>query len=339
VSAAQVEPSAIHPIHLTRITLENNLALAPMAGVSNLPLRLIAREAGAALTFTETVSAKGLVMGGAKTRRLLRSSPREAPVAFQLFGSEPSVLADACRLLEGEEGAVWVDLNMGCPVRKFIRNGSGSALLRDPVQVAEVVRSMRQSFAGVLSVKMRSGWDQQSINAPEIARVAVSEGAELVSVHGRTRAQQYSGSADRTVIQRVTEAIPHTPVLANGDLERPDQVFEMLRDTGAAGAMIGRGALGNPWIFQQVLDLARGLPATGPTPAQRWAMVQRHITLMRGCFEDDASLGRNLKKYVTAYSKGLPGACDFRERVNRSQSLDEILGETHTFFSPAREAA
>jgi nifR3 family TIM-barrel protein len=310
-----------------------------MAGVSNLPFRLIAREAGAALTFTETVSAKGLVMGGPKTRRLLRTSAREAPVAFQLFGSDPQVLADACRLLEVEEGAAWVDLNMGCPVKKFIRNGAGSALLREPRRAASIVRAMRRSFSGILSVKMRTGWDHQSINAPEIARIAVAEGAELVSVHGRTRAQQYSGGADRSVIRRVVEAVPETPVLANGDVVRPGQVFETLEETGAAGVMIGRGTLGNPWIFEQVLALARGAPAPRPTAEVRWNTIQRHIDLMRACFEDDASLGRNLKKYVAAYSKGLPDSSDFRERVSRSEDLGEILERTHAFFSPTREAA
>ncbi|MDH3519378.1 MAG: tRNA-dihydrouridine synthase family protein, partial [Myxococcales bacterium] len=180
---------AIHPIALRLLELENNLVLAPMAGVSNLPFRLIARQAGAALVFSETVSAKGLVMGGAKTRRLLRSSPREAPCAFQLFGSDPAILAEACRRLEGE-GAAWIDLNVGCPVKKFIRNGAGSALLCDLPRAARIVRSMREAFSGTLSVKMRSGWDQHSVNAPEFARIAAGEGAELISVHGRTRAQQ-----------------------------------------------------------------------------------------------------------------------------------------------------
>ena len=154
---------ALEPLAVGDFQLENNLVAAPMAGVSNLPFRLISREAGAALTFTETVSAKGLVMGGRKTRRLLQSSAREAPVAFQLFGSEPAVLADACRILEQEEGAAWIDLNMGCPVKKFIRNRAGSALLQDPPRAARIVAAMRRSFSGVLSVKMRSGWDQSSI--------------------------------------------------------------------------------------------------------------------------------------------------------------------------------
>ncbi|MEN8182301.1 MAG: tRNA dihydrouridine synthase DusB [Myxococcota bacterium] len=336
---ASAEASAIHPISLSHRRLENNLVAAPMAGVSNLPFRLIAREAGAALTFTETVSAKGLVMGGPRTRRLLRSSTREEPVAFQLFGSEPEILAAACRILETEEGATWVDLNMGCPVRKFIRNRAGSALMRDPADAARIVAAMRRSFSGTLSVKMRSGWDEASRNAPELARRCVAEGAEMISVHGRTRAQQYTGKADREIIRRVVESVPETPVLANGDVTRPEDVFSILRETGAAGVMVGRGCLGNPWIFEHALAQAAGLSWRSPNPLERWRTVERHIDLMRACFTDEASRAHNLKKYLTAYSKGLPGASEFRLRVNRSESEDELLETTGRFFQELRDAA
>jgi nifR3 family TIM-barrel protein len=330
--------ASIHPIVLRGVTLENNLVVAPMAGVSNLPFRLIAREAGAALAFTETVSAKGLVMAGAKTRRLLRSSPREAPVAFQLFGSEPAVLGDAARLL-ADEGAAWLDLNVGCPVKKFIRNCAGSALLRDLPRAAAIVRAIRAGFPGTVSVKMRTGWDAQSIVAPELARIAVAEGAELLSVHGRTRAQQYTGRADREIIRRVVEAVPGTPVLANGDVLRAQDVFEMLRDTGAAGVMIGRGAMGNPWIFEQALALASSGTLRQPTREQRLATIERHLGLMASAFEDRVSLAANLKKYVTAYAKGLPGSAAFRERVLHAGDADTLVGLTREFFAGRREAA
>jgi nifR3 family TIM-barrel protein len=329
---------AIRPIRLGRLTLPNNLILAPMAGVSNLAFRLIAREAGVALAFTETVSAKGLVMGGGKTRRLLRSAPREEPLAFQLFGSEPKILAEACRRLEAE-GARWIDLNMGCPVRKFIRNRAGSALLRDPPRAVAIVAAMRRSFSGTLSVKMRAGWDQNSINAPEMARLVTAEGAELVSVHGRTREQQYAGRADREVIRRVVKAAPDTPVLANGDITRPEHVFEMLRETGAAGVMIGRGAMGNPWIFRQVLGLARGAPLEEPSRAERLSVIERHVGLMESCFEDREQLARNLKKYVAAYSRGLPGSAEFRQQAFRATGYDEILALTRSYVAGEAPAA
>jgi tRNA-dihydrouridine synthase B len=330
--------SAIHPIELRLHRLENNLVLAPMAGVSNLPFRLIAKQAGAALVFTETVSAKGLVMGGAKTRRLLHTSSRESPCAVQLFGSEPDVLGEACRQLDAE-GVEWIDLNVGCPVKKFIRNGAGSALLRDLPRAVAIVRNMRTAFAGTLSVKMRSGWNERCINAPEFARIAVAEGAELIAVHGRTRAQQYRGRADRTAIRRVVEAVRGTPVLANGDVVRPSDAFEMLAETGAAGVMIGRGAMGNPWIFEQILAQARGAPARRPTPEERLATIERHIALMESTFDEPKVLAANLKKYLAAYSKGLRGAAAFRQAVLEASDLDYILDQTRAFFGALERAA
>jgi nifR3 family TIM-barrel protein len=336
--SASAKADAIRPIELRHHTLENNLVLAPMAGVSNLPFRLIAREAGASLVFTETVSAKGLVMGGGKTWRLLRTSPRENPCAFQLFGNDPDVLGEACARL-ADEGAVWIDLNVGCPVKKFIRNGAGSALLRDLPRAGAIVRSMRKRFAGTLSVKMRTGWDAHSLNAPEFARIAAEEGAELFSVHGRTRTQQYRGDADRNEIRRVVEGAPDVPVLANGDIVAPGQAFDMLRDTGAAGVMIGRGAMGNPWLFRQILDLADGKAPARPTPAERMTTIERHIGLMRDCFEDDDVLAANLKKYVAAYSKGLPGSAAFRQRALETVELGALLDSTRRYFGGEEEAA
>jgi nifR3 family TIM-barrel protein len=336
VNAAPAE--LLRPIALRRHTLENNLALAPMAGVSNLPFRLIAKQAGAALVFTETVSAKGLVMGGPKTRRLLRTSPRETPCAFQLFGSEPEILGEACRQLEAD-GAVWIDLNVGCPVKKFIRNCAGSALLRDLPRAAAIVRAMRRGFSGTLSVKMRIGWDEREVVAPALARLAVEEGAELLSVHGRTRAQFYSGVPDRAAIRAVVEAVPGTPVLANGDVVDAEGAFSMLRDTGAAGVMIGRGAMGNPWIFQQVLERASGRAPEAPGHAERLATIERHIELMAGCFDDREVLANNLKKYVAAYSKGLPGSAAFRQAALEAPELDSLLHLTRRFFGGLAEAA
>lgn len=330
--------SLVRPIALARHTLPNNLVLAPMAGVSNLPFRLIARQAGASLVFTETVSAKGLVMGGRKTWRLLQTSPRETPCAFQLFGSEPEILGEACRRLE-DEGAAWIDLNVGCPVKKFIRNCAGSALLKDLPRAAAIVAAMRKSFGGTLSVKMRSGWDDRSIVAPEFARIAAAEGAELLSVHGRTRAQQYRGLADRDLIRCVVEAVPGTPVLANGDVTTPEDALEMLRRTGAAGVMVGRGAMGNPWIFSQILEVARGVEPHRPTGAERFATVERHIGLLSDCFTEPRALTSNLKKYVAAYSKGLPASASFRQAALESDDLDQLLTLTRDFFGGLAKAA
>ena len=338
MTAPTVDSHAIRPIRLRLLTLENNLVLAPMAGVSNLPFRLIAREAGAALVFSETLSAKGLLHGGRKTWRMLETSPREAPVAFQLFGSEPDLLGQASRRLE-DAGAEWLDLNVGCPVKKFIKNGAGSALLRDLPRATAIVRAMRRGFSGTLSVKMRAGWDESSINAPEFARIAAGEGAELCSVHGRTCVQKYAGCVDRRLIRRVVEAVPGTPVLANGDVTTPHDVFDMLRETGAAGVMIGRGALGNPWIFEQTLGLARHGSQRKPTPEERLATIEHHVELLGRSFPEPRVLAANLKKYVAAYSKGLPDSAAFRRHALEAQDLDVILGLTREYFGRLRQAA
>ncbi len=325
---------AVRSLTLGPETLERNLVLAPMAGVTNLPFRLIAREAGAALVFTETVSAKGLVNRGARSWRLVESAPAEEPLAYQLFGADPECLAEATRMLS-ERGARFIDLNLGCPVKKFLKHGAGACLLRDPAQVAPLVRAMRRALpGGVLSVKLRLGWDAQSITAPEVARLAESEGVDFVSVHGRTRAQLYSGQADRAGIGDVVEAVS-LPVFANGDVVRADQALDLMRETGAAGVMIGRGAMANPWIFSQIVELAEGRPVPRPSPADRERLVQQHLTLMIDYFRDDRSTVHMLKKYLCAYATGLPGASGFRARINRATELDGLVDDARSFFRAA----
>jgi nifR3 family TIM-barrel protein len=304
-----------------------------MAGVTNLPFRLIAREAGASLVFTETVSAKGLAMGGAKSWRLLESAPQEQPVAYQLFGCEADALACATRML-ADRGARLVDLNLGCPVRKFIKNGAGSALLREPSRVARLVAAMRAALPhGVLSVKLRLGWDASSITAPEVARVAEAEGCDFASVHGRTRAQLYTGVADRARIADVVAAV-RIPVFANGDVTTAAGALSMLRETGAAGVMIGRGALRNPWIFAETIELAQGRRRPQPTPAERAALVERHLSLMLGHFDAPAAV-HLVKKYLCAYAHGLPGSSEFRARVNSAVDLDSVVRDATSFFAEA----
>lgn len=314
--------------------LERNLVLAPMAGVTNLPFRLIAREAGAALVFTETVSAKGLASGGAKSWRLVRSAPTEEPLAYQLFGSDPRCLGEATRLL-ADRGARFIDLNLGCPVKKFLKHRAGACLLRDPAGIAPLVAAMRRALPhGVVSVKMRLGWDAASITAPEVARVAESEGADFASVHGRTRAQLYSGRADRARIADVVAAV-RIPVLANGDVAEPRQALEMLRDTGAAGVMIGRGAMGNPWLFSQIVALEAGRPVPRPDAAAREALVERHLALMLDYFADERATVHMLKKYLCAYAVGLRGASEFRGRITRAEALERVVSDARDFFRAA----
>jgi nifR3 family TIM-barrel protein len=334
----QLERREAHPdvrsLVLRGRTLERNLVLAPMAGVTSLPFRLIARQAGAALVYTETVSAKGLASRGRKSWALVESSPREQPLAYQLFGRDAEVLGEATRML-AERGAEFIDLNLGCPVKKFIRNGAGAALLRDPPQAGRLVRAMRQALPeGVLSVKMRLGWDATSITAPEVARIAEAEGCDFVSVHGRTRAQQYSGRVDRARIAEVVDAV-RIPVLANGDVTDASDALGMLRATGAAGVMIGRGALANPWIFREIVERAEGRVVPPPTPAERARLVERHLAIMLDYLQDAPSTVHVLKKYLCAWVHGMAGAARFRERVNRARDLDGLLAEAGRFFQEA----
>ncbi len=326
--------ASVHSLPVGPVRLARNLVLAPMAGVTNLPFRLIARQAGASLVFTETVSAKGLVHRGPKSWRLVESSPREEPLAYQLFGGEAEFLGEATRML-AERDARWVDLNLGCPVKKFLKHGAGSCLLRDPPLVAPLVRAMRRALPdGVVSVKVRTGWDESSITAPEVARIAEAEGADLVSVHGRTRAQLYSGKSDRGRIRDVVEAV-RIPVLANGDITRAEHALEMLRETGAAGVMIGRGAMANPWIFSQIVELASGRPPPQPTSEDRERLVDRHLALMIDYFRDDRSTVHMLKKYLCAYSSGLPGGNEFRGRITRATELERLVDDAKSFFRAA----
>jgi len=325
---------AVRSLDLGPVRLERNLVLAPMAGVTNLPFRLIAREAGAALVFTETVSAKGIVAGGPKSWRLVDCSPKEEPLAYQLFGADPAILGEATRQL-ADRGARLVDLNLGCPVKKFLKHGAGACLLREPQRVAPIVRAMRAALPhGAVSVKVRLGWDAQSITAPEVARIAEAEGCDFVSVHGRTRAQLYSGSADRERIREVVEAV-RVPVFANGDIAQPSDALDMLRDTGAAGVMIGRGAMANPWIFREIEELASGTPQRRASAAEREQLVEKHLALMLDYYKDDRSTVHMLKKYLCAYSTGLPGASEFRNRITRSCELDRVLDDARDFFRAA----
>jgi tRNA-dihydrouridine synthase B len=198
---------------------------------------------------------------------------------------------------------------------------------------------MRAAFSGTLSVKMRSGWDDRCVNAPEFARIAVEEGAELLTVHGRTRAQQYRGRSDRAVIRRVVETVPGTPVVANGDVVEAEDAFDVLHETGAAGVMIGRGALGNPWIFEQIIARARGDAVRKPAPAERLATIERHVELMRASIGEPKALAANLKKYLAAYSKGLPGSAAFRRAVLEADELRHMLHHVRDFFGGLEPAA
>ena len=276
-----------------------DLRLAPMAGVSNAPFRLVARECGAGPLTSEEIDARALVNDNALTLALARHLPEEHPVALQLLGADPDVLAEAARRLEAG-GADGIDLNMGCPVAKIVAKGQGAALMRDPLGAAVIFRTMRKAIQGPYTIKIRGGWDDHHLNAVEIARIAESEGIDAITVHPRTRSQQYTGQAPWDVIASVVAAV-RVPVIGNGDVASVADARAMRRSTGCQAVMIGRAALGAPWIFRGV-EVDR---------EERVRVIRRHCALIETHMPERMALVQ-LKKHLAWYSRGLPSSARLR---------------------------
>jgi tRNA-dihydrouridine synthase B len=311
------------------LTLDNNLMLAPMAGITNLPMRLLAREQGAALCFTEMVSVNGLVREGKKTLELVRSAPGDRPLGIQIFGDDPLLMAEGARLVEGQGDIL--DINMGCPVRKVVSSGAGSALLREPLKIAAIIRSVRRATALPLTIKIRTGWESGEIRFREIGRIAEAEGCNAITLHPRSRAQMFEGKADWGCIRELKETV-RIPVLGSGDLFNAADVLAMLRQTGCDAVMIARGALGNPWIFRETLDLLAGRNPRHPTPAERAETALRHLELFIEDSGEKVAL-REIRKHLCWYVRGLPGSARFRDTVNRLQTRSEVTGAIEVYFS------
>jgi nifR3 family TIM-barrel protein len=287
------------------------LRLAPMAGVTNAPFRLIARECGAGLLTSEEIDARALIADNAHTREIVRYLPEERPLAMQLLGGDPDVLAEAARRLEAA-GADAIDLNMGCPVAKIVAKGQGSALMRDPWRAAVIFRAMRKAIALPLTIKIRGGWDDHTLNAVEIARLAEDEGVNAITVHPRTRSQQFSGRAPWDVIAEVVDAVG-VPVTGNGDVRSHEEAVAMQRATGCAAVMIGRAALGAPWVFG----------ADAPTDAGRARIIRRHCALIQQHLPERAAL-LQLKKHLAWYSSGRPFGARLRPALFAASSPEAI---------------
>ena len=304
------------------VELPNPVILAPMAGVSDLPFRLLCREQGAGLVCMEMVSAKAIAYHNRKTEKLMEINDREHPVSLQLFGSEPDLMAEIAAQIEDKPFDI-LDINMGCPVPKIVGNGEGAALMKNPKLIEEIITKVSRAIKKPLTVKFRKGFDDDHVNAVEIAKIAEASGAAAVAVHGRTREQFYSGTADWEIIRQVKEAVS-IPVIGTGDVDSPEKAKALLDSTGCDGVMIGRAARGNPWLFHRVAEyLETGKLLDKPSREEIKAMMLRHARMQVACKGDYTGI-REMRKHISWYTTGLPGSAKLRGKINSVESLQEM---------------
>ena len=320
----------IQTLKIGDVSLKNNLILAPMAGVTDLPFRLLCKEQGAGLLCMEMVSAKAIYFNNRNTEELLTIDDREPPVSLQLFGSDPDIISEMAKKIENRSFSI-LDFNMGCPVPKVVNNGEGSALMKNPHLAEQVLTALVRAVKKPVTVKIRKGFDDSCVNAVEIARLAESCGVAAVAVHGRTRAQYYSGKADWDIIRQVKEAVK-IPVIGNGDVDSPEAAKAMLEMTGCDGVMIGRAAQGNPWIFREVVSyLENGTIPARPTNREKREMILRHAALQLE-YKGEYTGVREMRKHLSWYTVGMPHSAHFRQTINTMEKMDELIRGVHDIF-------
>lgn len=312
------------------VVLENNVILAPMAGVTDLAFRLLCRKAGAGLVCMEMVSAKAIYYNNKNTEELLTVHPDELPVSLQLFGSDPKIIADMARRIEERPFSI-LDFNMGCPVPKVVNNGEGSALMKEPRLVEEILSGLVRAVDKPVTVKIRKGFDEERCNAVEIARIAEGCGVAAIAVHGRTREQYYSGRADWDIIRQVKQAVK-IPVIGNGDVDSPEAAKALLEQTDCDGVMIGRAAQGNPWIFRDIV----GFLETGQVPAPPDRQEKKRTVLEHAILQVETkgeyTAVREMRKHLAWYTAGMPHSARFRQTINSMGDMEELLAGVETIF-------
>ena len=318
-------------MRIGNILLPSGAGLAPMAGVTDAAMRLLCHETGAAWAVSEMLSAKGWIYSGGKnqaTRELLTRLPGEGIAGLQLFGREPEILARAAAELEST-GFEFIDLNFGCPAPKITGNGEGSALMREPELIGRIVSAVANATHLPVTAKIRAGWDETCVNAPEVARICESSGARAIAVHARTRMQQYSGCADWSIIERVKKSVS-VPVLGNGDVRSGADAVNMIAQTGCDGVIVGRAAQGNPWIFAEIRAFLNGEAYTPPTPRERVDMALRHFDLETELHGAKKGL-LEMRKHIAWYVSGIPGAAKFRDSINLLVDADAVKDALRKF--------
>lgn len=324
------EKTADRRLKIGNVVLKNNVILAPMAGVTDLPFRLMCKEQGAGLVCMEMVSAKAVHFNNKNTEALMEIHPDEMPVSLQLFGSEPEIMAETAARIEERPFAI-LDINMGCPVPKVVNNREGSALMKNPKLAGEIVYAVSHAVKKPVTVKIRKGFDDDTVNAVEIAKIAEANGAAAVAVHGRTREQYYSGKADWDIIRQVKEAV-RIPVIGNGDVTSAVSAARLLEETGCDGIMVGRASRGNPWIFREINQyLDTGIIPERPTREEVCDMILRHAGLLLS-YKGEYVAVREMRKHVAWYTAGYPHSAKLRSMVNEMETYAELVGGIQKIF-------